>query len=92
MSALPSSSGRGSIRRDVIQKNINASAVDQRKDIFNLNDTLKADLTKKGMEFFAVDQKPFRAKLEQAGFYKEGRSKYGEEAWAVLEKYTGKIA
>ena len=27
-----------------------------------------------------------------AGFYKEWRGKYGEEAWAVLEKYTGKIA
>jgi hypothetical protein len=44
------------------------------------------------MEFVAVDQKPFRAKLEAAGFYKEWRGKYGEEAWAVLEKYAGKIA
>ena len=53
---------------------------------------LLSDLTSKGMEFVAVDQKPFRAKLEAAGFYKEWKGKYGEEAWAVLEKYAGKIS
>jgi TRAP-type transport system periplasmic protein len=78
--------------RDVIAKNLNASAVEQREDIAKQNATFKADLTSKGMEFVAVDQRPFRAKLEAAGFYKEWRGKYGEEAWAVLEKYTGKIA
>jgi len=78
--------------RDVIAKNLNASALEQREDIAKQNATFKADLSSKGMEFIAVDQKPFRAKLEAAGFYKEWRGKYGEEAWAVLEKYTGKIA
>ena len=78
--------------RDIIAKNLNASAIVQREDIAKQNATFKADLTSKGMEFVAVDQKPFRAKLEAAGFYKEWRGKYGEEAWAVLEKYTGKIA
>ena len=29
---------------------------------------------------------------EAAGFYKEWKGKYGDEAWAVLEKYTGTIA
>jgi tripartite ATP-independent transporter DctP family solute receptor len=78
--------------QDVIQKNFNASAITQREDIAKQNATFKSDLTAKGMVFNAVDQKPFRAKLEAAGFYKEWRGKYGEEAWAVLEKYTGKIA
>jgi tripartite ATP-independent transporter DctP family solute receptor len=78
--------------RDVIAKNLNASAIQQREDIAKQNATFKQDLTSKGMEFVAVDQKPFRAKLEAAGFYKEWRGKYGEEAWAVLEKYAGKIA
>ena len=35
---------------------------------------------KKGMEFIKADQKPFRAKLQAAGFYKEWKGKYGEEA------------
>ena len=78
--------------RDVIAKNLNASAIVQREDIAKQNATFKADLTGKGMEFVAVDQKPFRAKLEAAGFYKEWRGKYGDEAWAVLEKYAGKIS
>ncbi len=78
--------------RDIIQKNFNESAIVQREDIAKQNATFKSDLTAKGMEFIPVDQKPFRAKLEAAGFYKEWRAKYGDEAWAVLEKYAGKIS
>jgi hypothetical protein len=44
------------------------------------------------MEFIKVDPAPFRAKLQAAGFYKEWRGKYGDEAWAVLEKFTGPIS
>jgi TRAP-type transport system periplasmic protein len=78
--------------RDVIAKSLNQSAIDQRADIKKANDTLQADLTSKGMEFIKVDPAPFRAKLQSAGFYKEWRGKYGDEAWAVLEKYTGPIS
>jgi TRAP-type transport system periplasmic protein len=78
--------------RDVIAKNLNQSALDQREDVKKANDTLQADLTSKGMEFIKVDPAPFRAKLQSAGFYKEWRGKYGDEAWAVLEKFTGPIS
>jgi TRAP-type transport system periplasmic protein len=78
--------------RDVIAKNLNQSARDQRDDVKKANDTLQADLTSKGMEFIKVDPAPFRAKLQSAGFYKEWRGKYGDEAWAVLEKFTGPIS
>lgn len=78
--------------RDVIAKNLNQSALDQREDVKKANDTLQADLTSKGMEFIKVDPAPFRAKLQSAGFYKEWRAKYGDEAWAVLEKFTGPIS
>jgi len=78
--------------RDVIAKNLNQSARDQRDDVKKANDTLQADLTSKGMEFIKVDPAPFRAKLQAAGFYKEWRGKYGDEAWAVLEKFTGPIS
>jgi hypothetical protein len=44
------------------------------------------------MEFHKVDPKPFRDKLQSAGFYKEWKGKYGNEAWAILEKFTGPIA
>jgi TRAP-type transport system periplasmic protein len=78
--------------RDIIAKNLNQSAIVQREDIAKQNATFKADLTAKGMEFISVDTKPFRAKLQAAGFYKEWKAKYGDEAWAVLEKYTGAIS
>jgi tripartite ATP-independent transporter DctP family solute receptor len=78
--------------RDVIAKNLNKSAIDQRADILKQNETFKANLTGKGMEFIKVDQKPFREKLQAAGFYKEWKGKYGDEAWSVLEKYTGPIS
>jgi TRAP-type transport system periplasmic protein len=78
--------------RDIIAKNLNQSAIVQREDIAKQNATFKADLTAKGMEFITVDTKPFRAKLQAAGFYKEWKGKYGDEAWAVLEKYTGTIS
>jgi TRAP-type transport system periplasmic protein len=78
--------------RTVIAKNLNQSAEDQRADIKKLNENLQADLASKGMEFIKVDPAPFRAKLQQAGFYKEWQGKYGDEAWAVLQKYTGPIS
>ena len=78
--------------RDVIAKNLNQSARDQREDVKKANDTLQADLTSKGLEFIKVDPAPFRTKLQSAGFYKEWRGKYGDEAWAVLEKFTGPIS
>src|ERR1700720_3239886 len=78
--------------RDVIAKNLNQSALDQREDVKKANDTLQTDLTSKGLEFIKVAPAPFRAKLQSAGFYKEWRGKYGDEAWAVLEKFTGPIS
>ena len=33
-----------------------------------------------------LDPAPFRDKLRSAGFYTEWKGKYGEEAWAILEK------
>jgi tripartite ATP-independent transporter DctP family solute receptor len=76
----------------IISKHINASALAQRDDIFKLNASLETDLTAKGMQFNAVDPLAFRAKLSAAGFYKEWKGKYGEEAWGLLEKHAGSIS
>ncbi len=42
--------------------------------------------------FNQPDPAPFRDKLRSAGFYTEWKNKYGEEAWALLEKSVGKLA
>ena len=44
-----------------------------------------------GMIFNYPDVKSFRDALSKAGFYKEWREKFGNEAMAKLEKYSGKL-
>ncbi|MEA2757721.1 MAG: TRAP-type transport system periplasmic protein [Methylobacteriaceae bacterium] len=76
----------------VITKNVNASGMVQRDDIAKLNKSVEAALTSKGMIFNNVDTGAFRAKLQSAGFFKEWKGKYGDDAWAILEKYAGTIS
>ena len=76
----------------VIAKNVNASAITQREDIAKLNATLEKELSEKGLAFNAVDNAKFREKLASAGFYKEWQDKFGADAWALLEKYAGKVS
>lgn len=77
--------------RTLAAKHINEAAVDQRADVEKLNLSLRKDLEEKGMIFHTVNKDAFRDKLRQAGFFAEWKGKYGDEAWAVLEQYTGKI-
>ena len=39
------------------------------------------------MTFNDVDPAPFRNRLSEAGFYKEWRGKFGDEAWGLLEEF-----
>jgi len=78
--------------RPIVAKNINAAAVKARADTEKLNETVKNDLAAKGLIFNQPDGAPFREKLRTAGFYSEWKGKYGEEAWALLEKAVGKLA
>ena len=50
------------------------------------------ELAAKGLTFNQPDIAPFREKLRSAGFYAEWKGKYGEEAWALLEKSVGKLS
>jgi tripartite ATP-independent transporter DctP family solute receptor len=73
-------------------KHLNAAGLAQRDDLAKLNASVEADLKAKGLAFNEVDHSLFRAKLGAAGFYKEWKGKYGDDAWAILEKYAGKIS
>ena len=53
--------------------------------------TLQQELTAKGIVFNTPNTGPFRDKLRSAGFYTEWKTKFGDEAWAVMERYTGKL-
>jgi tripartite ATP-independent transporter DctP family solute receptor len=78
--------------REIAEKHINAAGLKERQDVADLNATLQQDLTSKGLVFNEPDRGPFRDKLRSAGFYTEWESKYGEKAWAILEKYVGPLA
>jgi tripartite ATP-independent transporter DctP family solute receptor len=78
--------------RGIVAKNVNAAGVNERGDVEKLNATLQQQLTSKGLVFNQPDPAPFRDKLRSAGFYTEWKNKYGEEAWAILEKSVGKLA
>jgi tripartite ATP-independent transporter DctP family solute receptor len=76
----------------IVSRVMDQAAIAQRDDVAKLNITAEADLKAKGMVFSTPDLAPFRAKLTSSGFYTEWKGKLGPEAWAVLEKYSGKLA
>jgi TRAP-type transport system periplasmic protein len=78
--------------RDIVAKNINTAGLKEREDVAELNATLQQSLAAKGLAFNRPDPAPFRDKLRAAGFYTEWKGKYGDEAWTILEKSTGKLA
>ncbi len=77
--------------KDIVTRNVNAAGLKERDDVKKLTDGLVADLKAKGMAFNNTDAELFRAKLRASGFYAEWHKKFGDEAWALLEKYTGKL-
>jgi tripartite ATP-independent transporter DctP family solute receptor len=78
--------------RAIVAKNVNAAGVKERDDVAKLNASLQQDLAAKGLIFNKLDPAPFRNALRAAGFYTEWKKKYGDEAWAILEKAVGKLA
>ncbi len=78
--------------RTIVEKNVNGAALKARADTEKLNATVREELAGKGLIFNQPDVAPFREKLRSAGFYSEWKGKYGEEAWAILEKSVGKLS
>lgn len=75
----------------IIQEEFSKAAVAQRQDIRRLSDTLRPELEKAGLTFNEPDGASFRELLAQSGFYGEWKSKFGDDAWNILEAYTGKL-
>ena len=66
-------------------------AVKERADLLKMDRSQQTELTAKGMVFNKPDPVQFRAALVKTGFYGQWQKNYGAEAWAALEKYTGKL-
>lgn len=78
--------------RTIVAKQVNAAGVKEREDVAQLNAGLQKELIDKGMLINQPKPEAFRDKLRSAGFYAEWKGKYGDEAWSILEKYTGKLS
>jgi tripartite ATP-independent transporter DctP family solute receptor len=78
--------------RAIATKIFEANAVKQRAAHNTLNSTLEAKLKTQGLQFNQVDTKPFRDLLQKSGYYVDWQKKFGSEPWALLEKYSGKLA
>jgi TRAP-type transport system periplasmic protein len=76
----------------VVAKHVNEAGMKERTDTAALNANLQKELAGKGMQFNQPDTAAFRDHLRKAGFYKEWQGKYGNEAWAILERAVGKLS
>jgi tripartite ATP-independent transporter DctP family solute receptor len=77
--------------RAVLERELNGAAIQQREKVIALNSSLRAELTSKGLEFFDVDNKPFKEALRKTSFYSEWRGRFGSDAWSSLEETTGRL-
>lgn len=78
--------------REIVSRNLNASAMNQRKDVAQLNASLQKNLEGRGLVFNNPNIDAFRDMLRKGGFYAEMRKTFGDEEWSLLEKVTGKLA
>ncbi|GJD48593.1 Sialic acid-binding periplasmic protein SiaP [Methylobacterium crusticola] len=67
------------------------AADEDRADVAALETSMQDVLRSKGMQIAQVDPAAFRDALRAAGFYREWREKFGDEAWTALEKSTGEL-
>jgi TRAP-type transport system periplasmic protein len=78
--------------QEMAHKHFSAAALAERDDWQVMNKTEIDNLTKGGLTFNMPDTKPFQEMLRKAGFYPECKKQMGDEAWNLLEKYTGPLA
>ena len=78
--------------QEIVQRNMDQAALDQRGDIRKLNYNLQGQLQKLGMVFNNPDTTPFRAMLQKNNYYAKWKKEFGSECWGLLEKYTAKLA
>jgi tripartite ATP-independent transporter DctP family solute receptor len=75
----------------VVRREFERAALDQRQDLATLNLKLRESLAARGMEFVEPDTALFRRTLRESGFYTDWKDRFGRDAWAVLEEYSGNL-
>lgn len=78
--------------QEIVFREFEKSAADERADIAVLSKSLRSDLQGKGLQIAEVDRNAFKAALAKTSFYKDWRAKFGDEAWKLLEQNAGALA
>ena len=76
----------------VVERNLAKYAILQRRDTQLRNDSLAEKLARRGLTINKADSAGLRTKLAASGFYGRWKEKFGAQAWALLEKTSGKLA
>jgi len=76
--------------QSVVARNNAKYAVLQRRDVEGRNNSLADKLRRRGMVSNNADTSGFRPRL--GGFYKKWRGEFGDTAWTLLEKRSGRLA
>ena len=75
--------------QEIVAREINKAAMDERADVARLNAELRGKLAGSGLAFNDIEPAAFRDTLKKNGFYSEWRGKYGDAAWGILEDTVG---
>jgi TRAP-type transport system periplasmic protein len=78
--------------QDTVGHFLTEAATQERADWQKLIETEAKSLQDHGMIFNTPEIEPFRALARKNGFYIDMKKKMGDESWALLEKYSGKLA
>ena len=73
----------------MLRDTINEQALQNRRDMEISNASLADKLVRRGMKLNRVTTTPFREKLKP--FYEAERKEFGDEAWALLTKSSGRL-
>jgi tripartite ATP-independent transporter DctP family solute receptor len=77
--------------QSLVARIVDEAAVREREDMVKLNSISEEKLKKAGMVFNRTDPSVFRAALTRSTYYQDWKGTYGEQAWKILEKYTGPL-
>ncbi|HET7526796.1 MAG TPA: TRAP transporter substrate-binding protein [Burkholderiaceae bacterium] len=77
--------------QEIVRREIDKAATDERADIAALSVSLRTDLATKGVQMIEPDKKAFKDALAKGTFYKDLRAKFGDEAWKLLQDSVGNL-
>src|SRR5438270_26607 len=77
--------------QDIVRRELEKAATDERADIAALSSSLRTDLASKGVQMVEPDKKAFKDALTKGTFYKDLRAKFGDEAWKLLQDSVGSL-